>query len=128
MQRSRNMNADRANGLAGTMTGETSSRDSAGNWEWFVGQWERANQIRGFFWEHDTPEIRTLLAHFIVRLRRFFGVDFVFGALMVDDKKSVEVGVPQGGLNNLPPNLSQRCFQLVANSRAPITWNEPNGE
>lgn len=112
----------------GTMASATNLSDSTGSWERFVGQWERANLIRSFFWDHDTLGNRTLLTHFLVRLRRFFGVDFGFGALLVDDEKSVEVGVPEAALSRLPEHLSRRCLEMVANSRAPITWNELNGE
>lgn len=130
LQRSRKItsNAARIDKPNRTMTGATNLKDSPVSWERFVGQWERANLIRNFFWANDTLGNRTLLAHFLVRLRRFFGVDFGFGALLVDDVKSVEVSVPETALNNLPPNFSSRCLQLVANSRAPIVWNELNGE
>jgi hypothetical protein len=40
----------------------------------------------------------------------------------------VEFGVPEAGMANVPANLSRRCLDIVANSRAPIAWNDVNGE
>src|SRR5207247_5535836 len=71
---------------------------------------------------------KILLSHFLVRLRRFFGVDFCFGVLMLNDEKFIKVGIPEAGIGRLPTNFSRRCLDLVANSRAPITWNEVSGE
>jgi len=130
LQRFRTTTSDAA-GIEGQerkMSGGNSLKESRGSWESFVGLWERASLIRAFSWSHQTAGNKTLLAHFLVRLRRFFGVDFCFGALILNGDRSVEVGVPETALGRLPSNFSRRCLGLVANSRAPITWNELNGE
>jgi len=106
----------------------SSPKDPTASWESFVGLWERANLIRSFFWKHQEVGEKILLSHFLVRLRRFFGVDFCFGVLMLNDEKFIKVGIPEAGIGRLPTNFSRRCLDLVANSRAPITWNEVSGE
>jgi signal transduction histidine kinase len=112
------------------MSSASGSKDPTGNWESFLRLWERANLIRSFFWKHQGLGERTLLGHFLVRMRRFFGVDFCFGVLIISDngEKIVEVGIPEAAVGRLPTNFSRRCLDLVANSRAPITWNEVSGE
>ena len=102
--------------------------DSTGSWESFVGLWDRANLIRGYFWNSRTTGNKNLLIQCLVRLRRFFGVDFSFGALILSGEKSVEVGVPEAAMGRLPANFSRRCLDLVASSRAPISWNELNSQ
>lgn len=102
-------------------------REPAVGWESFVGLWERANSVRNFFWNQPICDEKILLTHFLARLRRFFAVDFCFGFLIVNDRKLAEVGMPESTVNQLPKNFSRHCMNLVANSRAPITWNEVSG-
>ena len=102
-------------------------REPAVGWESFVGLWERANSVRNFFWNQPICDEKILLTHFLARLRRFFAVDFCFGFLIVNDRKLAEVGMPESTVSQLPKNFSRRCMNLVANSRAPITWNEVSG-
>jgi signal transduction histidine kinase len=96
----------------------------SGDWELFLGMWERANLVRAYFWSHRPDDYQTLLTHFLVRLRRYFSVDFCLGALHVAENSLVEVAVPEAGLPQLPVNFSQRCLESVANSRAPVTWKD----
>ena len=96
-------------------------------WESFVGLWERANFVRNFFWNQPICDEKILLTHFLARLRRFFAVDFCFGVLIVNGRKLAEVGMPESIVDQLPKNFSRRCMSLVANSHAPITWNEVSG-
>jgi signal transduction histidine kinase len=86
--------------------------------------WERANLVRAFFWSQRANDEKLLLTHFLPRLRRFFGVDFCFGALSVSEETLLQVGVPEAGLSQLPQDFPRRCLESVANSRAPVTWNE----
>jgi hypothetical protein len=102
-------------------------RDPTVGWESFVVLWERANFIRNFFWNQPVCDEKILLTHFLARLRRFFSVDFCFGFLIVKDRKLAEVGMPEATVDQLPKNFSRRCMNLVANSRAPIMWNEVGG-
>jgi hypothetical protein len=102
-------------------------REPAVGWESFVGLWERGNSVRNFFWNQPICDEKILLTHFLARLRRFFAVDFCFGFLIVNDRKLAEVGMPESTVDQLPKNFSRRCMNLVANSRAPITWNEVSG-
>lgn len=97
----------------------------SGDWELFLGLWERANLVRSFFWSQRVDDEKLLLTHFLARLRRFFGVDFCFGALRVSEQNVVEVGIPEAGLSQLPNNFALRCLESVSNSRAPVTWNDP---
>ncbi len=106
------------------MTTLNGPKQPTGDWEVFLGMWERANLVRAFFWTQRVDDEKLLLTHFLARLRRFFGVDFCFGALRVSEETIVEVGVPEAGLNQLPDHFSQRCLESVANSRAPVTWND----
>jgi signal transduction histidine kinase len=102
-------------------------REPAVGWESFVALWERANSVRNFFWNQPICDEKILLTHFLARLRRFFAVDFCFGVLIVNGRKLAEVGMPESTVDQLPKNFSRRCMSLVANSRAPITWNEVSG-
>jgi signal transduction histidine kinase len=99
-------------------------KQASGEWELFLGMWERANSVRAFFWSQRPEDEKILLTQFLARLRRFFGADFCFGVLSVSEENLVEVGVPEAGLSQLPKNFSRRCLESVANSRAPVTWNE----
>ena len=107
-----------------TMTNLNGPKQPAGDWELFLGMWERANLVRAFFWSQRVDDERLLLTHFLARLRRFFGADFCFGALSVSEETLVEVGVPEAGLSQLPQEFSRRCLESMANSRAPVSWND----
>jgi signal transduction histidine kinase len=85
--------------------------------------WERANLIRAFFWNQRFFDEKVLLTHFLARLRRFFAVDFCYGALATRDQRLVEAGQPEAGLRQLPENFSHRCMDLVVNSSSPVTWH-----
>jgi signal transduction histidine kinase len=111
-------------GVKREMASASALKEQASTWESFVGLWERANLIRSYFWSHQSTDERTLLTHFLARLRRFFGVDFCFGFVMISDSNFAEVGLPEATVQRLPSNFSRRCLNLVGNSRAPITWNE----
>jgi signal transduction histidine kinase len=102
-------------------------KQPSGEWESLLGLWERANLVRSYFWSQRVDDEKLLLSHFLVRLRRFFGVDFCFGALRVSEHDLVEVGLPEAGLGQLPDNFARGCLDSVANSRAPVTWNEAGG-
>jgi signal transduction histidine kinase len=105
-----------------------SSNETAGSWESFVGLWDRASLVRGYFWNHGVTGNKSLLTQCLVRLRRFYGIDFAFSALRLDDEKWIEAAVPEAAGARLPINFSRRCLDLVANSRAPIAWNETNSQ
>lgn len=107
-----------------SMASLTGPKQPTGDWELFLGMWERANLVRAFFWSQRIDDEKLLLTHFLARLRRFFGVDFCFGALSVSEDTIVEVGVPEAGVSQLPQHFSRRCLESVANSRAPVTWND----
>jgi signal transduction histidine kinase len=96
----------------------------SGEWELFLGLWERANLVRSFFWSQRVDEEKLLLTHFLARLRRFYGVDFCFGALRVSEHNLIEVGIPEAGVSQLPHNFALRALESVSNSRAPVTWND----
>ena len=103
-------------------------REPTGSWEVFVSLWEHANLLRAYCWTQQCGDEKALLNQFLVRLRRLFSVDFCFAALGSKDSKLVEFGVPEAGMANVPANLSQRCLDIVVNSRAPIAWNDVSGE
>jgi len=107
-----------------TMPSLTGPKPPSGDWELFLGMWERANLVRTFFWTQRINDEKILLTHFLPRLRRYFGVDVCFGALSVSDKMLVEVGVPEAGLRQLPAEFSRRCLESMAKSQAPVSWNE----
>ncbi|HEX9455835.1 MAG TPA: hypothetical protein VGA27_15810, partial [Candidatus Binatia bacterium] len=87
-----------------------------------------ANLVRAFFWSQPNAAEKTLLNQFLTRLRRFYAVDFCFGVLMSNGEKLAEAAVPEAGRSHLPENFVRRGLDLVANSRAPISWNEVGGE
>jgi hypothetical protein len=99
-----------------------------GGWATFPGLWERANLVRAFLWHQQYADAQSLLKQFLVRLRRFYSVDFCFGALLSDGGELIDAAVPLAGLDRLPANFARRCLDLVAHSRAPITWNEVSAE
>ena len=103
-------------------------REAVFGWESFVVLWDRANFVRNFLWNQPVSDERVLLTHFLTRLRRFYSVDFCLGFLAINGRKLAEVGIPEASIGQLPKNFSRRCMNLVANSRAPITWNEVSSE
>src|SRR5262245_10340525 len=103
-------------------------KESTAGWDSLIGLWERANLLRAFLWHQQCADEKALLNQFLVRLRRFYGVDFCFGALIVDGGKLCEAAVPEAGLVRMPANFARRCFDLVAHSRAPVAWHEVSGE
>ena len=119
-----NSSSDAKRGLASA----SEQREAAFGWESFVVLCDRANFVRNFFWNQPISDVRVLLTHFLTRLRRFYSVDFCFGFLTVNERKLAEVGIPESSMGQLPKNFSRRCMNLVANSRAPITWNEVSSE
>lgn len=116
------------NGIAKRHPPLGNGREPAVSWDVFVGLWERASLVRAFCWTQQCADQRALLNQFLVRLRRLYSVDFCFGALTGNGAKLVEFGVPEAGMANVPADLSRRCLDLVANSRAPIAWNDVSGE
>ncbi len=121
---SANSGSEARRGIAGA----SEQREAVFGWESFVLLWDRANFVRNFFWSQPVSDERVLLTHFLTRLRRFYAVDFCFGFLSVNGRKLAEAGVPEASAGQLPKNFSRRCMNLVANSRAPITWNEVSSE
>src|SRR5262245_30742786 len=99
------------------------SQQSAQDWHALTGLWERAELIRAFLWHQQYADPRALLVQFLIRLKRFYGIEFCAGGLV--DGESVSVAaVPEAGVEQLPSNFARRCLELVAHARAPITWNE----
>jgi len=106
------------------MSNFSGPKQPSGDWELFLGMWERANLVRAFFWTQRANDEKILLTHFLARLRRYFGADFCFGMLRVSEESLVEVGVPEAGLSHLPQDFSRHCLESVASSRAPVTWKD----
>jgi signal transduction histidine kinase len=98
-------------------------KEASTSWESFVSHWERANLIRGFFWNQRFVDENVLLTHFLARLRRFFSVDFCFCSLVADAQRLVEVGQPSAELCKLPKDFSRRCMDLIVNSSTPVSWH-----
>jgi signal transduction histidine kinase len=94
------------------------------NWESFIGLWERANLIRSFIWSQESADETALFTQFLVRLRRFFKIDFCFIALQQEDEKTIQKGVPETLLDQLPVDFVRRSMDLVAASRIPIAWKQ----
>ena len=107
-----------------TFSGLGGPKQPSGDWEIFLGLWERANLVRAFFWTQRPDDEKLLLTHFLPRLRRFFAVDFCFAALSVSADNLIEVGTPEAGMSQLPQDFPSRCLESLANARAPVTWNE----
>ena len=107
-----------------TANGFTHSVES---WQSLSGLWDRAGLMRAFLWHQQYLDVRALLIQFLVRLRRFYGVDFCSGGLL-DGEQLTVAAVPEAGLDQLPGNFARRCLDLVAHARAPITWNEVKAE
>jgi len=103
-------------------------KDSTGSWESLPVLWDRAKLLRAFMWHHQCPDEKAFLAQFLVRLRRFYSVDYCFGALLVGGERLIDGAVPEAGLDRLPGNFARRCLDLMAHSRAPVVWNEVSGE
>ncbi len=103
------------------------SQQAIDEWSSLVGLWDRANLIRAFLWHQTYEDLNALVLQFSVRLRRFYSADFCAGGL-IDGDNLTFAAVPEAGLEQLPDNLARRCFGLVAQARAPITWNEVKAE
>lgn len=106
------------------MSSSSGPKQASGDWELFLGMWERANLVRAFFWTQRPNDEKILLTHFLARLRRYFAVDFCFGVLSVSEESLIEVGVPEAGLSQLPQDFSRRCLESLTSSRAPVTWKD----
>ncbi len=94
-------------------------------WDSFLGVWDRANLIRSFLWTQEITDKAVLLNQFLARLRRLFGVDFCFVALLFEGAKALEVGLPEAKAKQLPVNFARLCLDLIASSRVPIVWKQP---
>ena len=102
-------------------------KQSSEDWQSLGGLWDRAALIRAFLWQQQYRDAKPFLIQFLVRLRRFYSSDFCSGGL-VDGGTLTAAAVPEAGLEQLPGNIAQRCFDLVAHARIPITWNEVKAE
>lgn len=91
------------------------------------GLWERAALMRAFLWNQHYAEPKPLLVQFLVRLKRFFNIDFCAGGV-IDGEVLSNAAVPEATLEQLPENFPRRCLDLVARARSPITWNEVKPE
>ncbi|HTN73459.1 MAG TPA: GAF domain-containing protein [Methylomirabilota bacterium] len=103
-------------------------KDFTGSWESLLVLWDRAKLLRAFMWHHQCPDQKALLSQFLVRLRRFYGVDYCFGGLLTGGGRLIDAAVPEAGLDRLPGTFARRCLDLIAHSRAPIVWNDVSGE
>jgi signal transduction histidine kinase len=97
---------------------------TSSNWESFIGLWERANLIRSFIWSQESEDEAALFSQFLARLRRFFKIDFCFIALHQEDEKTIQGGVPEALIDQLPVDFVRRSLDLVAASRIPVAWNQ----
>lgn len=102
-------------------------KQSLEDWQSLGGLWDRAALIRAFLWKQQYDDPKALLIQFLVRLRRFYSIDFCSAGL-ADGENLTAAAVPEAGLEQLPDNLARRCLNLVAHARAPITWNEVKAE
>jgi hypothetical protein len=102
-------------------------KQSSEDWQSLGGLWDRAALIRAFLWQQQYRDARPFLIQFLVRLRRFYSSDFCSGGV-IDGGMLIAAAVPEAGLEQLPGNMAQRCFDLVAHARIPITWNEVKAE
>jgi signal transduction histidine kinase len=102
-------------------------KPSSEDWQSLGGLWDRAALIRAFLWHQQYADAKALLIQLLVRLRRFYSIDFCSGGL-IDGEKLTAAAVPEAGLEQLPGNFAGRCLNLVAHARAPITWNEVKAE
>lgn len=94
------------------------------NLDSFLGLWERANLIRSFVWSQESADEAALFTQFLVRMRRFFKIDFCFIALHQEGGKIMQAGVPEALIDQLPVDFVRRSMDLVANSRIPVTWKQ----
>ncbi len=120
--------AQNAREMRRTLPSASGPDESNVGWATFPGLWERANLVRAFLWHQQCADGQSLLNQFLARLRRFYSVDFCFGALLSDGGELIDAAVPVAGFDRLPANFALRCIDLVAHSRAPITWNEVSAE
>jgi len=102
-------------------------KQSSEDWQSLGGLWDRAALIRAFLWHQQYADEKALLIQFLVRLRRFYSIEFCSGGL-IDGESLTAAAVPEAGLEQLPDNFAGRCLNLVAHARAPITWNEVKAE
>ena len=102
----------------------SSEQLSEQSWDSFLGLWERAHLLRSFVWTQDSADEKTFFKQFLVRVRRFFSVDFCFVALFLDGGKVLQLAFPEDAISHLPPNFVRRALDLIANSRLPVTWEQ----
>jgi len=102
-------------------------KQSSEDWQLLSGLWDRAALIRVFLWHQQYADAKALLVQFLVRLRRFYSIDFCSGGL-VGGEILTAAAVPEAGLEQLPGNFAARCLNLVAHARVPVTWNEVKAE
>jgi signal transduction histidine kinase len=93
-------------------------------WETFLALWEQAGPIRSILWNKPFANQRALLIEFLTKLREFFGVDFCFGFLTLNNGQFAEVGLPEASVDRLPANFSRHCLRLVSNPGTPVVWND----
>jgi signal transduction histidine kinase len=98
--------------------------EQSNTWESFVRLWERAHLFRSFIWSQEIADEKTLFKQFLVRVRRFFSVDFCFVALSLEGGKILQLAFPEDSISHLPPNFVRRALDLIANSRVPVTWKQ----
>ena len=102
-------------------------KPSLDDWTALGGLWDRAALIRAFLWHQQYHDAKALMIQFLVRLRRYYSIDFCSGGL-VDGESLTVAAVPEAGLEQLPVNFASRCLNMVAHARAPITWAEVKAE
>ena len=98
--------------------------DASNQWESFLQLWERAHVLRSFIWAQESADEKAFFKQFLARARRFFGVDFCFAALFVEGGKILQLSLPEDAASNLPANFVPHALDLIANSRAPVTWKQ----
>ena len=98
--------------------------DQSSNWESFLRLWDRAHLLRSFLWTQEIDDEKTLVKQFLMRLRQFFTVDFCFVALFLNAGKVLQLGLPEASTSKLPANFVRQALDLIAHSRAPVTWKQ----
>src|SRR5215467_648587 len=106
----------------GWMASEPS--DPNAGWEAFLQLWERAQLLRSFIWAQESADEKTFFKQFLARARRFFAVDFCFVALFAEGGQVLQLSLPEDGASILPANFVRHALDLIANSRAPVTWKQ----
>src|SRR5215470_1300735 len=79
--------------------------EQGNSWESFLRLWERAHLLRSFIWSQEIADEKTLFKQFLVRVRRFFSVDFCFIAVSMGGGKILQLAFPEDSLSHLPPNF-----------------------